>query len=127
MSKQLDSILQRMPTATPALSVVQPTVTQPEPAPAIEARAETKPTLERPKKPASTIAAPKSKAPPRAEAAPAQQEAERSIQAYVPVSIAKALNMRAAAEDVTVRTLILQGLQAIGFEVPDELVRDRRK
>lgn len=58
---------------------------------------------------------------------PRKAEPERAIQAYVPVSIAKALNMRAVQEDVTVRTLILQGLKAIGFDVPEEDLRDRRK
>ena len=58
---------------------------------------------------------------------PRKAEPARAIQAYVPVSIAKALNMRAAQEDVTVRTLILQGLKAIGFDVPEEDLRDRRK
>ncbi|BCH05674.1 hypothetical protein MesoLj131b_76730 (plasmid) [Mesorhizobium sp. 131-2-5] len=126
MSKQLESIMKRMPVATPpaALKVVMPQVEATEPQP------ETKPE-DASRAPASPPTAKKTgakrEAVKQAATAPAAAEPERSIQAYVPLSIAKALNMRAAEEDVTVRTLILQGLQAIGFEISPEQIRDRRK
>ncbi|WP_454508515.1 hypothetical protein [Mesorhizobium sp. Arg314] len=112
-----------MPAATPpaALSVVpQVEAAQSQPA--------AKPEKE-PRVPASRPSAKSAAAKPAVIRAvvPVASEPERSIQAYVPLSIAKALNMRAAQEDVTVRTLILQGLQAIGFEISPEQIRDRRK
>lgn len=54
-------------------------------------------------------------------------EPQRPIQAYVPASLAKALNVRAAEEGVTVRTLILQGLKSMGMSVPEAELRDKRK
>jgi len=114
-SKQLESILGRVTSATP-----KPHPRVPEPAappPTAESAVVTLPvTADKKTKPARTPAP-----------QPRKAEPERAIQAYVPVSIAKALNMRAAQEDVTVRTLILQGLKAIGFDVPEEDLRDRRK
>ncbi len=112
-SKQLESILGKAVAATPRPQVV-PAPQQPAAAPAVV----TLPVAEKKKteKPA------KAPAP-----EPKKAEPERAIQAYVPVSIAKALNMRAAEEDVTVRTLILRGLKAIGFDVNEADLRDRRK
>jgi hypothetical protein len=53
-------------------------------------------------------------------------EPQKSIQAYVPVSVDRALRLRAAEEGTTTRNIILQGLKAIGFDVPEEEMRDRR-
>lgn len=52
---------------------------------------------------------------------------QRPIQAIVPVSVARALAVRAAMEDTTVRDLILRGLSAIGIDVPEDECRDRRR
>lgn len=113
-SKQLESILGRVTSATPK---PQPRAPEPATPPPPESAVVTLPlTADKKTKPA--------KAP---TPQPRKAEPERAIQAYVPVSIAKALNMRAAQEDVTVRTLILQGLKAIGFDVPEQDLRDRRK
>jgi len=136
-SKQLESIMGRVVKATPApaLSVVAaapaPVISEP----VVEAA---KPQPEAPK--LQQVAAPQPKAAkakgegrvvePKTIAEPAKApaaEPERAIQAYVPVSVAKAINIRAAQEDATVRSIILQGLQAIGFEISDEQVRDRRR
>jgi len=54
-------------------------------------------------------------------------EPQKSIQAYVPESVARAVNIKAAEEEVTVRTILLQGLNAIGIQVPEHEMRDRRK
>jgi len=96
MSKQLDSILGRVTTATPS----------PDRGPMPEAPA---PRL---------IAVPD---------APPKREAERPLQAMVPASVERAVKIRAAEEGTTVRTLILKGLKAIGVEVSEEELRDRRR
>src|SRR5215213_8231073 len=96
MSKQLDSILGRVTTATP----------NPDKGPTPEVPA------------------------PRLVAVPAptpKREAERPLQAMVPASVERAVKIRAAEEGTTVRTLILKGLKAIGIDVPEEELRDRRR
>ena len=87
MSKQLESILSRATTATPAA------------------------------KPESPIAVKPSTA----------VEPQRPIQAHVPASVARAVMIRAAEEGTTVRTIILQGLRAIGIDVPEAEIRDKRR
>ncbi len=57
----------------------------------------------------------------------AKPEKQKFIQAEAPASIAKALNMKAAESETTVRNIILKGLQAIGIEAPEHELRDRRK
>jgi len=52
---------------------------------------------------------------------------ERPLQAMVPASVERAVKIRAAEEGTTVRTLILKGLKAIGIDVPEEELRDRRR
>ena len=129
MSKQLDSILGRMTTATPR------------PAPAGDDARAQQATLEtaiaptaklaKRSRPAAKPATPDIALEPASEPVlkPTSETAEpqRPIQAVVPVSVARALAVRAASEDTTVRTLILQGLQAIGLDVPDAELRDRRR
>jgi hypothetical protein len=56
-----------------------------------------------------------------------QREMERPLQAMVPASVERAVKIRAAEEGTTVRTLILKGLKAIGIDVPEEELRDRRR
>lgn len=119
-SKQLSSILNRAiaPTLrpeTPAEPVIEQ-ATAAEPAATAEIVS-----LAKPERPAKVA-----KEKPVEQPAPVQ-EAQKAIQAYVPASVAKALNIRAAEEGGTVRTIILQGLKAIGVAVPDEELRDRRK
>ena len=102
-SKQLDSILSKVTTATPA---ARPTPVQATPAEVVP-MAETVP-----EKPAAKV---KPKA-----------EPQKSIQAYVPAAIDRALRVRAAEEGTTTRNLLLQGLKAIGFDVPEDEMRDKR-
>ena len=67
---------------------------------------------------------------PRSIAVPAptpKREAERPLQAMVPASVERAVKIRAAEEGTTVRTLILKGLKAIGVDVSEEELRDRRR
>jgi hypothetical protein len=113
-SKQLSGILNRAIAPTPKVAP------QPEPeivqAPEIQLSADilTLPKVETPTKAA------------RAKPEPIA-EPQRPIQAYVPASLVKALNMRAAEEGTTVRTLILQGLKGLGLPVPEAELRDKRK
>lgn len=99
VSKQLDSILGKVTTATPATKA------------APKGEIVNLPTAET-VKPVTG----------KAKAA----EPQKSVQAYVPASVDRALRMRAAEEGTTTRTLLLQGLKAIGFDVADEEMRDKR-
>lgn len=128
MSKQLNDIMSRVPAATPrtvkaleaspALTIVPqavPPVGEPPAAPeAIPAAAPKAKRAEETAKPAKV-----------AQAAPAERE--QPLQAYVPASVRKAVVMHAAANDMTTRSIILQGLRAIGFDISDDQIRDRRR
>lgn len=50
-----------------------------------------------------------------------------SLQVMVPARIKRAVSVRAAEEGTTQRTIILTALQAMGFQVADEDLRDKRK
>lgn len=54
-------------------------------------------------------------------------EAYRQIQARVPESLARAINMKAAAEGTTGRAIILRALKDAGFEINDEELQDQRR
>ena len=97
MYKQLDSILGRVTNATPGP----------------KERASEAPASQLVSAPIST---PTSK-----------REAERPLQAMVPATVERAVKIRAAEEGTTVRTLILRGLKAIGVDVSEEELRDRRR
>ena len=56
-----------------------------------------------------------------------KREVERPLQAMVPATVERAVKIRAAEEGTTVRTLILRGLKAIGVDVSEEELRDRRR
>ena len=119
-SKQLSSILGR---SIPATTKPQ----QPETAPAPD---ESKPVGQGAE--VAVLDTKATKAPPKPRAvkpahAVAVAEPQKSIQAYVPASLVRELNIKAAQEDTTVRTIILQGLKALGLPVADEELRDRRK
>lgn len=103
MSKQLDSILSRATTTTPRRSEPSTVVAEPKAKPAKAKAAELK-------------SAPKPK-----------PEREKSIQVNVPASVARALNIRAAEEESTVRSLVLRGLKEIGLDISEDQIRDRRK
>lgn len=110
MSKQLESILQRVPKA-----MIEPTS-------AVQAKSETAPQL------AGVNVGPQQR-PPSAPAAIATQPREKdvSLGIEVPASVKRAVNIHAATEGVTNRTILLRALQAIGLDVPREEIRDRRK
>ena len=119
-SKQLSGILNRAIAPTPKV-VLQPqpeTIAVPEPIKAPE-----------PAPTAEIVTLPKADKPAKAAKAKPEPviEPQRPIQAYVPASLVKALNMRAAEEGTTVRTLILQGLKGLGLPVPEAELRDKRK
>ena len=54
-------------------------------------------------------------------------EAYRQIQARVPESLARAINMKAAEEGTTGRVIILRALKEAGFEINDEELYDQRR
>jgi hypothetical protein len=112
-SKQLEGILGKVTTTTPSKSAASaPAAVNSGPATAEVVRmlAAVEPQAEIPsRKPASK-----------------KIEAQKSVQAFVPASIDKALRMKAAEEGTTTRNIILRGLKAIGFDVPEEELRDKR-
>lgn len=110
-SQQLEGILGRATTATP-----KPAPTVPVPMAAVV-------TLQQP-----VVATSESKPEPvKAKPKPAPKvEPQKSVQAIIPASIERALKMKAAEEGTTVRNIILRGLKAVGFDVPDVELRDKR-
>lgn len=78
-----------------------------------------------PTKAAEPATAPK-KVKAKEEEAPAREK-QLPVQVEIPESVERALKIRAATDRTTTRNLILQGLRAIGFDVSDEELRDRRK
>lgn len=109
-STQLEGILSRATSTTPKAAPQATTadVVKLEPAKAVE-----------------PAPAPK-KVKAKEEEAPAREK-QLPVQVEIPESVERALKIRAATDRTTTRNLILQGLQAIGFEVSDEEMRDRRK
>lgn len=99
MSKQLDSILGRVTNATP------------------------NPDREK----VSEAPTPRLVSVPLPTSTTSKREIERPLQAMVPASVERAVKIRAAEEETTVRTLILKGLKAIGVDVSEEELRDRRR
>ena len=97
MSKQLDSILGRVTNATPS-----------------------------PKERAAEVPTPQWVSAPTPTPT-SKREVERPLQAMVPATVERAVKIRAAEEGTTVRTLILRGLKAIGVDVSEEELRDRRR
>lgn len=120
-SKQLDSILGKFTSATPSTASVGQGAQPPAPAKALAVPESAEVADLKPVRPKA------SKAPPAEPVAEAARELQKSVQAYVPVSLVRALNIRAAEDGTTVRSLLLQGLKSIGFSVSDDEIRDRRK
>jgi hypothetical protein len=127
MSKQLSDIMSRVPAATPRPAKplepapVLTVVTSPAAEPGLPAEA-LRPTA-KPKRGEGAGTPTK----PVKVTRVAAGEPEQALQANVPVSIRKAVIRRAAEDDTTVRSLILQGLKAIGFDISDDQIRDRRR
>src|SRR6476620_391550 len=98
-SKQLSSLMRKAPPATVPDDETATVETAPEPVWARPAVAKKKPT-----------------------------EPEVPIQVKIPISIQKQLYHLSVEEGVSLRTLILRGIQSLGIEVPkDELNSRRRK
>lgn len=49
------------------------------------------------------------------------------LQLRVPQELKRKLAMDAAKEGTTIRSLILSALAAVGYDVPNEEIRDKRK
>lgn len=50
-----------------------------------------------------------------------------ALQVMVPPDVKRAVNMQAAKEDTTQRTIVLKALQALGIPVSDDDLHDRRR
>lgn len=114
-SKQLDGILGRAIAATPSKSAGSATVTplaSPAPAPA----------------PALAVDLPSQTAVPAPEVpAKPQREKEVRLQIDVPEMVRRAIKARAVQDGESAREVILRALQKDGFDIPDDLIRDRRR
>lgn len=56
-----------------------------------------------------------------------EPERDAILQVMVPQALKTEIAVRAAAEGETQRSLVLRGLRAIGFAVPEAELLDRRK
>ncbi len=54
-------------------------------------------------------------------------EADRKITLSLPAPVVRALKARMAAEDTTMRALILEALASTGYDVAADEIRDRRR
>lgn len=54
-------------------------------------------------------------------------EADRKITLSLPAPVVQALKVRMAAEDTTMRALILEALAMAGYDVAADEIRDRRR
>lgn len=54
-------------------------------------------------------------------------EGERKLTITLPASVLRQLRARTAAEETTVRALLLEALARAGYDVPPEEIRDRRR
>ncbi len=52
---------------------------------------------------------------------------DRKLTLTLPASVVRQLKARTAAEDTTVRALVLEALARAGYAVPAEEIRDRRR
>ncbi len=57
---------------------------------------------------------------------PAAEPREQTLSFPVPEALHHALKLRALQERTTARAMVLRGLKAIGFEVSDDELTDRR-
>ena len=53
-------------------------------------------------------------------------EPDKQVTVMLPASVVRAMRMRAAEQDETIRTVVLRALLADGFKVPAEEIADRR-
>jgi hypothetical protein len=54
-------------------------------------------------------------------------ETDRKITLSLPAPVVQALKVRMAAEDTTMRALILEALAVAGYDVATDEIRDRRR
>ena len=54
-------------------------------------------------------------------------EPEVPLIVTVPDSVKQAVSMMAASQRLTNRSIVLMGLQAVGIDVPDDVMKDRRR
>ena len=58
---------------------------------------------------------------------PRPVETDRKITLSLPAPVVQALKVRMAAEDTTMRALILEALAITGYDVAADEIRDRRR
>lgn len=58
---------------------------------------------------------------------PSRDEGDASLQVMISKELKRQIAVRAAHEGTTVRTIVLLGLRHAGFDMPDEMLCDRRK
>jgi hypothetical protein len=56
-----------------------------------------------------------------------RREKDVSLQVMVPASIKRQVSVRAAQESSTQRTIVLTALRALGFEIAERDLQDKRK
>ncbi len=61
---------------------------------------------------------------PRSERAVSPGDDQLSVR--LPAEVVRAVKVRAAEDRTTLRAIVLQGLKAIGFDVPEAEIKDRR-
>jgi hypothetical protein len=54
-------------------------------------------------------------------------EADRKLTLALPPAVVRQLRARMAAEETTIRALVLEALKASGYAVPEAEIRDRRR
>lgn len=97
-SKQLDGLLQRAMSTSPAVAASKPAA---------------KPTSNVESVPVPAVKEPRPK--------------EVRLQIEVPESVRRAIKARGAESGESAREIILRALKQDGFDIPEELIRDRRK
>ncbi|MDF1586176.1 hypothetical protein [Marinimicrococcus flavescens] len=55
------------------------------------------------------------------------RDADRKLTLSLPAAVVRELRRRMAAEETTMRALVLEALQAAGYAVPAAEIRDRRR
>lgn len=100
-SKQLDGLLQRAMSTSPATS------TKPSSTPAGQSASQSEPVK------LDVVRAPRQK--------------EVRMQIEVPESVRRAIKARGAESGESTREIVLRALKQDGFDIPEDLIRDRRK
>jgi hypothetical protein len=125
-SKQLGSILNRLPPATAAGGEETPAPQGPNLSYAPAARAAASAPHQAPDVPLVTTPAPKLDAPPTPAPLPSADEREVPLQVLIPMRVRIELDRMHAETRKPLRRLVLESLRAIGLDVTDEDLAGKR-